>query len=414
MGVAKQTKTEEGKMEYNTLQPWQEISEHGIVYSLGSLYDRFQQLSDPRKAKGKQYSLLTLLVLIFLAKLAGKDKPMEIADWAKNHAEELATLLGLHRKHMPHHNTYRRVFQAIISVEEFEALLEEYHQQQPEADGEVLCVDGKVMRGTRAGGARSGEQVLSIYAGESQQVKAQMMIANKENEIVAAPLLIQQVAVAGKVVTADALHTQRAWCQQIVTAQGDYVLPVKENQPRLYQDIARLFAPDQPKAGFGKIATDFLSAKQVSYGHGRLEIRTIQTSQMLNDYADWPGLGQVYRLERQFFWLRQGQVYQSSTEVEFGITSLSRPAASPKRVLSLRRQQWQIETGLHYRRDVTLHEDATRMTVGHAPAILSIVHNLVLGLLKKAGFTNAAAARRHFEGHLQQAFDLLLSPLPLS
>ena len=401
-------------MEYTTLLPWQEISEKGIVYTMGSLYDRFQQLSDPRKAKGKQYSLLTLLLLLFLAKLAGKDKPMEIADWGENHCVELAALLGLQRQQMPHHNTYRRVFQQIIRVEEFEALLEEYHQQQNEADGEVLCVDGKVMRGTRVGGERSGEQVLSIYAGASQQVKAQVMIESKENEIVAAPLLLEQVGIAGKVVTADALHTQREWCQQIVTAQGDYVLPVKENQPRLYQDIVRLFAPEQPKPGFGKISTDFLSTKQVSYGHGRLEIRTLQTSEMLNDYCDWPGLGQVYRLERQFYWLRQGQVYKASCEIEFGITSLIRRRAAPWRVLSLRRQQWLIETGLHYRRDVTFHEDATRMTIGNAPAILSIIHNLVLGLLKKAGFANAAAGRRHFEGHLKQAFDLLLSPLPLS
>jgi predicted transposase YbfD/YdcC len=413
MDVARQTRTEEGKMEYTTLNPWQEISETGIVYTVGSLYDRFQQLSDPRKAKGKQYSLVTLLVVIFLAKLAGKDKPLEIADWARNHSEELVAQLGLARKQMPHHNTYRRVFQRIISVEEFEALMEEYHQQNAE-DGEQLCVDGKVLRGTRAGEERSGEQVLSIYASESQQVKAQTVVQSKENEIVAAPLLLEQVAVAGKVVTADALHTQRAWCQQIVEAQGAYVLPVKENQPHLYQAIDRLFAPDPPKPGFGKIPTDFLATQQVSYGHGRLEIRTLQTSEMLNDYCDWPGLGQVYRLERRFFWLRQGQCYKSSTEVEFGITSLSRQQAAPKRVLSHRRRHWQVETGLHYRRDVTFREDATRMTVGNAGQVLAIVHNLVLGLLKKAGFSNAAAGRRYFEGHLKEAFDLLLSPFPLS
>ena len=157
-------------MEYTTLNPWQEISETGIVYTIGSLYDRFQQLNDPRQAKGKQYSLLTLLVLIFLAKLAGKDKPMEIADWAKNHSEELATLLGLQRKRMPHHNTYRRVFQSILSVEAFETLMEAYHQQHRTQEEEQLCVDGKVLRGTRASGERSGEQVLSIYAGASQQV----------------------------------------------------------------------------------------------------------------------------------------------------------------------------------------------------------------------------------------------------
>ena len=102
----------------------------------------------------------------------------------------------------------------------------------------------------------------------------------------------------------------------------------------------------------------------------------------------WIGLGcgQVYRLERKFTWMRQGKAYKTSCEVEFGITSLSREKASPDKLLAIRRQHWLIETGLHYRRDVTFHEDATRMTIGAAGRILAIVHNLVLGLLKKAGF----------------------------
>lgn len=401
-------------MEYSTLKPWQEISESGIIYTMGSLYDRFQQLNDPRKAKGKQYSLLTLLVIIFLAKLVGKDKPLDIAAWAQNHGEEIVRMLGLKRKQMPSHHTIRRVFHTILSMEEFEALQEEYHEQYSEGDGEVLSVDGKVLRGTREGGERSGEMVLSMYDGESQQVKAQVKIETKENEIVAARELLKRVEIAGKIVTADALHTQRNWCQQIVDAQADYLLPVKDNQERLYQDIVRLFTPDPPRPGFGKIATDFQATKQVSYGHGRLEVRILQTSELLNHYCNWPGLGQVFRLERRFYWLRQGQVYKSSVEVELGITSLKRQRANPDKVLRVRRQHWRVETGLHYRRDVTFHEDATRMTIGHAGQVLAIVHNLVLGLLKMAGFSNAPAARRYFEGHLLEAFNLLLSPIPLS
>jgi predicted transposase YbfD/YdcC len=400
-------------MEYSTLEPWQEISETGIVYSLGSLYDHFQRIQDPRKAKGKRYSLVTLLVLIFLAKLSGKDKPVEIADWAQNKADELAQLLGLKRSWMPHHNTYRRVFQEIVSQEEFERLLEEYHRQT-EGDGEVLAMDGKALRGTRMAGQERGEYVLSVYDGQTQQVKVQEVVESKENEIVAAPKVLERVHLAGKIVTGDAMHTQRAVSAQILQSQGDYLWPVKENQTQVYQAIQRLFAPEAPKPGFGKIATDFQSAKQVSYGHGRIEIRTIQTSEMLNEYLDWPGIGQVYRLERKFFWVRQGQTYKSSCEVELGMTSLVRKAAPAAKVLSVRRQHWQIETGLHYRRDVTFHEDATRMTLGAAGCILSIVHNLVLGLLKRAGFTNAAKGRRWFEGHLPQAFALLLSANSLS
>jgi hypothetical protein len=159
--------------------------------------------------------------------------------------------------------------------------------------------------------------------------------------------------------------------------------------------------------------TDFHQAQTRNRGHGRLEVRTLQTSEMLNDYLDWPGLTQVYRLERTFHWVRQGQIYKTSTEVEFGITSLTRPVAPPARVLAIRRQHWLIETGLHYRRDVTFHEDATRMTIGPAGRILAIIHNLVLGLLKSAGFTNAAQGRRWFAGHLPQALALLIAaPAP--
>jgi predicted transposase YbfD/YdcC len=165
---------------------------------------------------------------------------------------------------------------------------------------------------------------------------------------------------------------------------------VKENQERLYQDTHRLFAPEQPKPGFGKIQTDFQCVEKVICGHGRIEKRTIRTSSMLNDYLDWPGIEQVYHLERQFTWIRQGQAYKTSREIEVGITSLSRIMGPPEKVLAVCRQHWQIETGLHYRRDVTFHEDATRTTITNAGSILSIVHNLVLGLIKRASFHNTA------------------------
>jgi predicted transposase YbfD/YdcC len=352
---------------------------------------------------------VSLLVLIFLAKLGNQDTPVAIADWAKNHAEELVKLLNLRQPWMPHHNTYRRVFQEIISEEEFERLMEEYHQQRAEEAGSTLSMDGKSLCGTRIADQERSDHVISIYDGQSRCVLAQEVVDTKENEIVAAPKILAKVPLAGKIVTGDAMHTQRALSGQVVELGSDYLWPVKENQERLYQDIQHLFAPDKPKPGFGKIETDFHSAQTVNCGHGRIETRIIQTSEMLNDYLDWPGDSQVYRLQRKYVWMRQGKAYKTSCEVEFGITSLSRAKASPKRLLAIRRQHWLIETGLHYRRDVTFHEDATRMTIGAAGRILAIVHNLVLGLLKKAGFTNAAQGRRWFAGHIQEAFALLIS-----
>jgi predicted transposase YbfD/YdcC len=394
-------------MEYSTLKAWQEIGETGIIHDVDSLYGRFHHIVDPRGAKGKRYSVVMLLVVIFLAKLVGKDKPDEIADWAKNHAEELEKLLKLKRSWMPSHSTIRRVFQDTLSEAEFDRMAQEYHQQEQSGEGEVLAMDGKALRGTRIAGQERNDHVLSIYEVQDQCVLAQQTVDSKENEIIAAPRVLEQVSLTGKIVTGDAMHTQKAASQQIVTGGGDYLWPVKENQPRLYEDIQRLFAPDRPKPGFGKIETDFLTAHKTNYGHGRLEKRTIQTSAMLNDYLDWPEVGQVYRLQRDFSWLRQGKIYKTSREIEFGITSLPREQASPAKVLQSRRKHWLIETGLHYRRDVTFREDATRMTIGASGRILATVHNLVIGLIKRAGYSNAAKARRYFDGHLDEAFRLL-------
>ena len=401
-------------MEYSTLERWQDIGETGVIYDKGSLYGRFHEISDPRKAKGKQHSLVLLLSVIFLAKLSGKDKPDEIADWARNHADELAKLLGLKDRRMPSHSTIRRVFHSILDESEFDRMAQAYHQQEATGTGKVLAMDGKALRGTRIAGQERSDQVLSLYDVQDQMVLAQAAVETKENEIVAAPRILAEVEITGRVITGDALHTQRAVSAKIVGRGGAYLWPVKTNQPRLYENIERLFAPDTPKPGFGKISTDFKLLSKTNYGHGRLEKRTIQTSSMLNEYIDWPGAGQVYRLERKFDWIRQGKVFKSTTEVELGITSLADKQASPADLLDLRRQHWFVETGLHYRRDVTFREDATRMTIGAAGRVLATVHNLVIGLIKRSGFTNAAKARRYYEGHLDQAFSTLITAKQLS
>ena len=134
----------------------------------------------------------------------------------------------------------------------------------------------------------------------------------------------------------------------------------------------------------------------------------LMTSEMLNAYAIWPGLPQVYRLEREFQWWRQGVCYKTSREVEFGITSLSRKKATPMKLLEIRRAHWGIETASLYRRDVTRREDATRFTIGTAARVMANLNNLVLALIRQAGFTKAAQARPFF----QPRYPLFLTLLP--
>lgn len=395
-------------MQYSTVRVEREINAQGMEFDRGSVYDRFCKLTDLRSVHGKRYELAAILTIIVLAKLCGEDKPLGIAEWASHRKDELLHLLRLNWRRMPHHNTYRRILAHKVYAEEVERLVGEYNQQGQH--GEVYALDGKALRGTRKKEEEGLAYGLSVYDVEQAKVLSQVEVGRKENEIPKAPQALKSVEISQKVVTADALHTQRGLVRHILEAQGDYVLPVKENQPRLYQSIQSLFASEFPKPGFGKIPTDFLTACTVNKGHGRIETRILTTSEMLNAYAAWPGLAQVYRLERRFQWWRQGRCYRTSCEVEFGITSLTRKQASPLRLLHLRRAHWGIETGLHYRRDVTLQEDAARMTVGNTGKVMASLNNLVLALIRQAGFHNAAQARRWFAAHLSEAFALLTTP----
>jgi predicted transposase YbfD/YdcC len=284
----------------------------------------------------------------------------------------------------------------------------EYNQRGEH--GEVYAIDGKAPHGMRKKDEDGSEYLLSVYDVEQAKVMSQVAVGRKENEITKAPEALKSVEISQKIITGDALHTQKAISAQIINQGGDYVFPVKENQLRLYQNIQQLFAPEYPKPGFGKIPTDFLTAQKVSKGHGRLETRIITTSEMLNPYSTWPGLAQAYRLERHFQWFRSGRCYRTSNEIEFGITSLSRTNTTPARLLKIRRSHWGIETGLHGRRDVIFHEDATRMTVGNAGKVMASINNLVIALTRQAKFRNTAQARRWFAAHISEAFLLLTSP----
>jgi predicted transposase YbfD/YdcC len=395
-------------MHYSASRVKQDYGATGVLYDHGSVYEGLSKITDKRKARGKIYRLETIMMIIVLAKLSGEDKPSGIADWGKHHGDEIVELMQLKKSRMPSLNTYRRILADVVCQEEVERMVGKYNQQG--AHGDVYGLDGKAVRGMRKKDEEGSDYLLSVYDVKQRKVLAQVEVGRKENEISQAPKVLKCVEISQKVVTADAMHTQKALSAQIVRQGADYIFPVKENQLSLYKNIQQLFAPEYPKAGFGKIQTDFLTVEKVNKGHGRLEKRVLTTSEMLNSYSTWPGLAQVYRLERQFQWWRRGRCYRTSCEVEFGITSLSRKKITPERLLGLRREHWGIETGLHYRRDVTFKEDAARMTIGNTGKVIASINNLVIALIYQANFQNAAQARRWFAAHLPEAFVLLTTP----
>jgi hypothetical protein len=255
----------------------------GQVVDLGSLYQRFAGLKDKRKAKGKRYGLATILMGMFLAKLCGEDKPSGIAEWVALRGEWIVQVLGLKRKSMPSHHTYRRTL-ADIEVEEFEALAREQHRYCGEAGYLVVAsIDGKMCRGTIDLEVSEGLCLLALFLPEEGVTLAQIAVESKQNEISAAPTLLSWVDLRNKVVIGDALHTQRQISIQIGKAGGNYLWTVKGNQPQLLQDLQDWFDPNVPiLPGMGCPPKDFQSATLVSKGHGRLEVRTLTTSRSSN------------------------------------------------------------------------------------------------------------------------------------
>jgi predicted transposase YbfD/YdcC len=376
------------------------------VFDVGSLYAKFCQLSDKRKPKGLRYELATILLVMALAKICGEDSPSGIAEWAKHRTELLCEALKLERKTMPHHSTYRRISADVICVEELEQMLSEMWSDKRFFGRQVLlAMDGKVLRGT-LDEEQKGVYLLAAYLPAEGVVLMEMEVSGKGSEIPTAPKLLKSIDLREKVVMGDALHTQRNVSIQIVEAGGDYIWLAKGNQPQIEEDIRLWFEPDPtPMPGQSYIPKDFETTQTVSKGHGRLEERTLIVSSQLQDFLDWPYLKQVFKLERRFTFLKTGRV---QTQVVYGLTSLSRDNMAPSQLLTLIRSYWGIENGLHYRRDVTLHEDQTRMTKPQTGRVMACLNNLVLGLLiGKHKFRYLPSARRYFAAFPSQALALL-------
>lgn len=378
----------------------------GKIINLRHLLSYLRQVKDGRKRRGMRYSLEIILVIFILAKLCGQNKIYGIADWAQQQSEYLIGALGLKYKRLPHHSTYRRVLADEVEGDELERILGEYLAQLPrEGQDTVIAIDGKTVRGTITAEDPFGLHLLAAYLPGEGIVLLQMIVEKeKENEIVVAPKLLACLDLRQKVVIGDAMQTQRKLSIQIVAAEGDFVWIVKDNQANTRKAIEQLFAPEQPRPGFGCPPMDFRSAKTTEKQAGRLEERTLTVSSLLNDYLDWPHLGQVFKLERRFTYLSTGLV---ETEVQYGLTSLTAQEADPKRLLKIIRSQWGIENGLHYRRDVTFQEDQTRMTVKRMGRVMATINNLVISLINSQGFDNHAHARRVFNACPAKALALI-------
>ena len=384
------------------------LSPDGLIFDVGSLFDALCALHDQRDARGLRYALVTVLVFTLLAKLAGHDHLRGIAQWVQKRALWLATFLALAKVQAPHATTFSRILGYAVKPEEFQRVAQAFFAQPPMTGTRIqIALDGKTMRGTIPAGHRRGVHLLAAYLPDEGWVLCQVEVGSQENEIPTAGRVVKCLDLRDKIITGDALLAQRELSLQILQAGGEYVWTIKENQPDTHQDLVRLFAPEPVVKGFSPAShDDFRTAETVEKGHGRIERRTIVVSSALKGYLNWPGVEQVFQLERHFTRVADGHV---THQVVYGVTSLTPAETRPPELLAIIRQHWQIENGLHYRRDDTLNEDRCTLRSGHAAEMMALINNFVLGLLARHGVTNVPDARRDYADDPHLALDLILS-----
>jgi hypothetical protein len=182
-----------------------QVEAEGCVIDLGSLYADLARVHDKRHARGLRHALVTVLVYVVLAKMAGQDRVYGISQWVKHRQAALAEVLALTVAKAPSVNTYRRVLADAIDIEEFEQVVREFFGALPRAgQSVVIALDGKALRGTIRAGQTHGRHLLAAYLPTEGWVLYQVEVANKENEISAAPRVLKCLDLRGKVVTGDA------------------------------------------------------------------------------------------------------------------------------------------------------------------------------------------------------------------
>lgn len=381
-----------------------------------SLATAFADVPDPRRAASVTYPLAAILALAVSAILANHLSVLAIAEWGARQPPDLLVRLGFSDGRTPCQSTLQRLFRhldgnALATIlTQCLAPCAAPHATAPRPQG--IAIDGKAQRGRlRFPGAGCPVHALSAFCHDQGVVLAHEPIAagtgtaKGEAELTVAPALLERLDWHGRVLTGDALFCQRQLCQQVVTAGGDYLVLVKRNQETLQADIQWLFDP--PPTLPARPLADHRAARTIGTGHGRQrEVREVIASTDLTAYLDWPGVAQVFRIERT--WREHGK---SRRALHYGITSLTPAHADPARLLALKRDHWRIENQLHRRKDVTFGEDASLIHVGQGPTVMALLRDAAVSVLHRAGIRGVAARLRAHSQHPEQAVALVVGPL---
>lgn len=350
---------------------------------------------DPRSPQGARYQISTILAVAVCAVLAGCRSFTAIGEWAANASEQvLAALGGTGRA--PCESTIRRALQR-LNGDELDTAIGSWAAGRSKpiaARRRLVAVDVKRVRGS---GSHTVEPRHLLGAIDHTQavVLAQRDVGCKTNEITEFAPLLDTIDLTNAVVTADAMHAQRAHADYLVLERGaHYLLTVKSNQPRLHAQLKALPWKDIP-----------IAHTSTGRAHGRVEQRRIKVVTVATGIL-FPHARQAVQIIRR---TRRLDSKNWSTEVAYAVTSLAAEQATTRELAEWVRGHWAIENRLHWVRDVTWDEDRSQVRTGAGPRAMASLRNLAVSILRIHGVTNIAQALRHHSWDPLRPINLLLT-----
>jgi predicted transposase YbfD/YdcC len=337
--------------------------------------NHFKDLPDPRQPGKIVYPLAEVLLLCLLAVLGGAETFVDIARFGEKKIDLLRRFRPF-RDGTPSHDHLGDIF-ATLDAAAFQRCFVAWVAAVTGAPAELIAIDGKTLRRSfQKKGAKAPIHMVSAFAAHQRLVLGQVKVAEKSNEIIAIPALLDMLAIAGAIVTIDAMGCQRDIAQKILDNKADYVLALKGNQGTLREDV-EVFVAEQKANGFKD--TKVSRHQTVDGDHGRIETRTytaIHEIAWLQERHNWPGLRGVVMVEST---REIGDKIERETR--FYITSLVWLAHALGPVI---RGHWAVENSLHWVMDMIFRDDECRVRTNHAPANFTTLKHMAHNLMRKA------------------------------
>jgi predicted transposase YbfD/YdcC len=344
------------------------------VTTTAGISEHFQDLTDPRRREGT-YPLVNIVVMALCAVISGADDFVSIARWANMKKAWLAKFLDMSAG-VPSHDRFNAILGALKPAEFEQCLLSWITALHEISGGQVVAIDGKTLRRSfDAASSKAAIHMVSAWATANHISLGQVVTDAKSNEITAIPKLLHILEIQGCLVTIDAMGCQREIAQQIVKAKADYVLAVKDNQPKLHEAIHEFFAQHLEDDCESIACRRYESHEK---GHGRVDDRYYYLAKLPDAFPlkeKWPGLKAIGMAVR----VTEHTSGKQSDDVRYYISSRY---LSGKKFAAAVRGHWGVENSLHWQLDVTFAEDQSRLRKGHADANFSLLRRTALSLLK--------------------------------